>query len=98
MSVLVNVYNGNREFYFKKCEKSALIKDLLIKTEDFFNLIITVEENDDIPQSVFLNGIKLSPTEPLEKYLNDLEYNALFISNDPTKEIILNQDPIDIKD
>lgn len=40
--------------------------------------------------SVCLKGRILEPGEKLEKYLDDLHYYALFISNDPTKELQIN--------
>lgn len=50
-------------------------------------------KTEKLGKSAFLNGKKLPETDSLEKYLDVLQYNALFISNDPTKDLKVNLIP-----
>lgn len=97
MSITINYYDDNRTFLYEECKKTDSLNDFFNKTkEGKANINLRSKRDDDIYKSIYLKGRKLPLTDPIEKYIDDIQSNALFISNDPAKEIILNQDPFDI--
>lgn len=89
--ICVNFYDDNRYFGRFKCQISDTIQTFLTKALSSLDIKMNSKEKHvDLLPSVYLRGHILPSNEKLEKYIDDLHYYALFISNDPTKELPIN--------
>lgn len=103
MTITVNYYDDNRKFDFCECSIKDTIYSFLEKSGIKSDVNDDDDDDDDDDKGnpfleVYLNGQNLPGDSTLEQYLNELHYYALFISKDPTKEIIIKPLPINLED
>lgn len=53
---------------------------------------------NNFPHSIYLKGQKIDKNALISKYTNELRYSAIFLSNSPDNEIILEEKPINVDD
>lgn len=91
MEISINYYDDNRLFHSKQFNQSKTV-------EEFLHDIFSEDSRDRRFKSAYLKGRKLNKNERLETLIDDLCYYAIFITIDPTKQLILNPSPIDLND
>lgn len=93
MSLTIYYYFDDFTFFYYECNEKNSIGSILTYIKQKHESMET-----EFPQSAYLKGIKLNKNDEIKKYIDELRYSAIFISDHPDKEIFFEISPINFDD
>lgn len=93
MELIIYYYFDDYTFFNLSCNEKSTIGSILNRIKKYHESTET-----EFPHSAYLKGYKLNENDEIRKYLDELRYCAIFISDEPNKEIILELSQINFDD